>query len=131
MIEYLFHFFLCMYLQRKVKWRNGQTGGYGKGYNFRWLTVLLHTSVCTLYHVMAQPQSFLHCFYDLPCHTWIVLPLKLQRLEARNLLNSVPGYFLLQRGLVFTEVFYIKSDSHPALHYYIQLTCAEVHFHQN
>lgn len=91
---------------------------------------LPHTSVCTLCQVMAQPQS-LHCFYDLSFHTWIILSLKLQRLEAGNLLHSVPGYFLLQRRLVFIGVFHTKSDGHPTLHYYIWLTCAEVHFHQN
>lgn len=67
--------------------------------------LLLHTSVCTLCQVMSQAQSFLHWFYDLSFHTWIILPLKLQSLEAGNLLNSVPGYLPLQRGLVFTELF--------------------------
>lgn len=85
---------------------------------------------CTLCQVMAQPQS-LHCFYDLSFHTCIVLSLKLQCLEAGNLLHSVPGYFLPQRGFVLIGVFHTKSDGHPALHYYIWLICAEVRFHQN
>lgn len=60
---------------------------------------LPHTSICTSCKVTAQPQSFLQCFHNLSFYTRIILPLKLQCLEAGNLLNSVPGHFSLQQGL--------------------------------
>lgn len=103
-----------------------RTDGHRKGSSFQWLTVRTptHKYLHFMPHNSPVPVllAVLFSYVDPSAFKTSV--------ETGNLWNSVPAYLLLQRGLTFIEVSYIRHDSHPALHYHIWLTCAEAHSHQ-
>lgn len=91
---------------------------------------LLHMSVYTLGKVRAQPQ-YLYCLYNLLFHTWITLPLNLVSRSRKSLELCARTFSISKMTCVHWGPLYKKDDSHPALHYLIQLICAKVHFHPN
>lgn len=91
------------------------------------LLSLLHMSVYTLGKVRAQPQS-LYCLYNLLFHIWITPPLNLVSGSRKSLELCARTFSISKTTCVHWGPLYRKDGSHPALHYFIQLTRACRHF---